>query len=149
MDKQFLRKTGAQTLIILFFTVIAYLYLFPLLEGKQLAQHDIQSHAGMAKELTDYREATGKEAIWTNSAFGGMPGYMISVVFSSNLLTHIQDFFLDLFHPAALLMLYLIGFYILLASLKVNKWLSATGALAYGFSSDLLIIIAAGHNAKA
>lgn len=135
--------------IILFFLSLSYFYLFPLLEGKQLSQHDIQSHAGMAKELTDYREATGKEAIWTNSAFGGMPGYMISVVFSSNLLTYIQDFFRDLFHPAAMLMLYLIGFYILLTSLKVNKWLSATGALAYGFSSYLLIIIAAGHNTKA
>jgi hypothetical protein len=47
--------------------------MFPLLEGKELVTHDIQSHAGMSKELSDYREATGEEAIWTNSMFGGMP----------------------------------------------------------------------------
>jgi hypothetical protein len=48
-----------------------------------------------------------------------------------------------------MLILYLIGFYILLTSLKINRWLSIAGALAFGFSSYHLIIISAGHNSKA
>lgn len=136
-------------IILILFIVVSYLYMFPLLEGKVISQHDIQSHTGMSKELMDYRKANGEEAIWTNSMFGGMPGYMISVVHHSNLLTYIQNAYRALFHPAAMLILYMIGFYILLNSLKINKWLSAAGALSFGFSSYHLIIIVAGHNSKA
>jgi len=150
MRKQpFQHQAGFHALAVVFFVVLAYAYMFPLLEGKELATHDIQSHGGMAKELIDYREATGEEAIWTNSMFGGMPGYMISVVYSANLLTWVQSKVLTLFHPAAMLILYLIGFYILLTTLKINRWLSIAGALAFGFSSYHLIIISAGHNSKA
>lgn len=150
MKKQpFLQNAGFHALTILFFIVLAYAYMFPLLEGKELATHDIQSHAGMSKELSDYRDATGKEAIWTNSMFGGMPGYMISVVYSSNLFTFVQTKLMPLFHPASMIILYLIGFYILLNSLKINRWLSVAGALAFGFSSYHLIILSAGHNSKA
>ena len=150
MRKQpFLHNAGFHALTVVLFIVLAYAYMFPLLEGKELVTHDIQSHAGMSKELSDYREATGEEAIWTNSMFGGMPGYMISVVYSANLFTRLQSKVLSLFHPAAMLILYLIGFYILLTSLKINRWLSIAGALAFGFSSYHLIIISAGHNSKA
>lgn len=150
MKKQpFLQNAGFHSLTVLFFIFLAYAYMFPLLEGKELATHDIQSHAGMSKELSDYREATGKEAIWTNSMFGGMPGYMISVVYSSNLFTFVQTKIMTLFHPASMIILYLLGFYILLNSLKINRWLSVAGALAFGFSSYHLIILSAGHNSKA
>jgi hypothetical protein len=142
-------RVGIQAGIIGLFIALSYLYLFPLLEGKVLEQHDIQSHAGMAKELVDYRNATGKEAIWTNSMFGGMPGYMISVNFNSNLFSFVQTWFRSFFHPAAMIILSLLGFYILLSCLKVGKWLSLAGALAYGFSTYLYTIINAGHNTKA
>ncbi len=150
MEKQhLLRKIGIQAAIVISFIAISYLYLFPLLEGKELAQHDIQSHIGMSKELVDYRKATGEEAVWTNSMFGGMPGYLISVLYNSNLFNYVQNGFRDLFHPAAIILLYLLGFYILLCSLKVERWLCFAGALAFGFSTYSIIIIAAGHNTKA
>ena len=150
MDKsQFWHKIGVQAIIAAIFIALSYLYLFPLLEGKILSQPDIQSHAGMSKELADYRKATGQEAIWTDAMFGGMPGYLISVTYKSNLLNTVQDWFRSLFHPAAMIILYLICFYVLLTSLKLNKWLSFAGALAYGFSTYLIIIIGAGHNTKA
>lgn len=150
MEKQhLLRKIGIQAAIVISFIVISYVYLFPLLEGKELAQHDIQSHIGMSKELVDYRKATGEEAVWTNSMFGGMPGYLISVLYNSNLFNYLQNWFRSLFHPAAIIILYLIGFYILLCSLKISRWLSFSGSLAFAFSTYFLIIIAAGHNTKA
>jgi len=143
------RNIGVQAGIVVLFIVLSYLYLFPLLEGKVINQHDIQSHIGMSKELVDYRKATGEEAIWTNSMFGGMPGYLISVNYNSNLLNYIQNIFRTLFHPAAMIILYLICFYVLLVSLKIDRWLSVAGAIAYGFSSYMIIIIGAGHNTKA
>ena len=135
--------------IILLFLVLAYAYMSPLIEGKVLEQHDVIHHKGMAKELTDYREATGKEAVWTNSMFGGMPGYMISVIYSSNLIQSIPRAFTKLFHPAAALILYMVGFWILLLSFGIDRWKSAVGAIAFGFASYFLIILGAGHNSKA
>lgn len=150
MKKQpFLQQAGFHGLAFILFVVLAYAYLFPLLEGKVIAQHDIQSHVGMSKELVDYREATGNEAVWTNSMFGGMPGYMISVVYNSNLFSYVQGAFRTLFHPAAMLILYMLGFYLLLYSVNIKKWLAVAGSVAFGFSSYHLIIIAAGHNSKA
>ena len=151
MEKQgFMQRRGVSTvLVFIFFIAISYLYLFPLLEGKTISQHDIQSHVGMSKELADYRKATGEEAIWTNSMFGGMPGYMISVKYDSNLLNIIHGWFLKLFHPASMIILYLVTFYFLLRTMKVSRQLSLAGALAYGFSTYLIIIIQAGHNSKA
>ncbi|GIR13555.1 MAG: hypothetical protein CM15mP23_21300 [Cryomorphaceae bacterium] len=32
----------------------------------------------MSQELMEYRAETGKEALWTNRMFGGMPAYQIS-----------------------------------------------------------------------
>jgi hypothetical protein len=150
MDKsQLWRKIGVQAGILLLFIALSYLYMFPLLEGKVLIQPDIQSHTGMSKELIDFRKSTGQEAIWTNSMFGGMPGYMISVLYKNNLVSTIHDTFRSLFHPAAMLILYLICFYILLTSLKIDKWLSLAGAVAFGFSTNLIIIISVGHNTQA
>lgn len=51
--------------------------------------------------------------------------------------------------PADYLFLYLIGFYILLLVLKVEYRMAALGALAFGFSTYLIIILGVGHNAKA
>jgi len=135
--------------IILFFIVLAYAYLSPLIEGKVLQMPDIEHHKGMAKELADYREETGEEAIWTNSMFSGMPGYMISVIYPGNLSRYITRPIRQIFSTASFLILYLIGFFILLRSLKINRWLSVAGAIAFAFSSYFLIILGAGHMSKA
>jgi hypothetical protein len=135
--------------IILFFIVLSYAYLSPLLEGKVLRMDDIEHHKGMSKELVDYREKTGEEAVWTNSMFSGMPGYMISVIYPGNLGRHLTRPIRKFFSTASFLILYLVGFYILLLSLKVNRWLSVAGAVAFAFSSYFLIILGAGHMSKA
>ncbi len=135
--------------IILFFLVLSYAYMFPLLEGQVIEQSDISHFKGMARELQDYREETGKEAIWTNSMFSGMPGYLISVIYPDNLAKYIGGLPRRFFSSASFIFLYLIGFYILLSSLKIKRWLSIAGAIAFAFSSYFLIILAAGHNSKA
>lgn len=135
--------------IILFFIVLSYAYLSPLLEGKVLQMPDIEHHKGMSKELADYREETGEEALWTNSMFAGMPGYMVSVIYPDNLGRYIHGNIRKLFSIAGFLILYMVGFYILLMSLKINRWLSVAGAVAFAFSSYFLIILGAGHMSKA
>ena len=135
--------------VILFFIVLAYAYLFPLLEGKELKMDDLVHHRGMSKELVDYRNETGEEAVWTNSMFGGMPGYMISVIYPNNIISFFAGLPRLWFSIASFIFLYFVGFYILLSSLKFNRWLSVAGAVAFGLSSYFIIIIGAGHASKA
>lgn len=135
--------------VILFFIVLAYAYLSPLLEGKHLRMDDLDHHLGMSKELVDYRNETGEEAVWTNTMFGGMPGYMISVLYPGNLADPLAGLLRNLFSIASFIILYFIGFYVLLSSLKINRWLSIAGAIAFGLSSYFIIIISAGHASKA
>ncbi|MFA4852533.1 MAG: YfhO family protein [Bacteroidales bacterium] len=135
---------------IVLFVVITMVYLSPLLEGKQLKQGDITNFQGVSKEIADYRAATGKEALWTNRMFGGMPAYQISVVYKTNLINYIDRAIkLWLPHPAGLIFLYFLGFYILLLVLGVDKRLGIVGAIAFAFSSYFFIILDAGHNSKA
>jgi hypothetical protein len=135
---------------IIIFLILSLGYLSPLLEGKKLRQDDIIRHKGMSKEVADFREKTGEEALWTNSMFGGMPAYQISVKYKGNLVQYVDKIMrLGLPRPADWVFLYMLGFFILLVALKVNPWISMAGAIAYGFSSYFFIILEAGHNSKA
>jgi hypothetical protein len=132
------------------FILVSAVYFYPMFGGKNLMQSDIMHYKGMAKEITDHREKTGEDALWTNSMFSGMPAYLISMRQPGNLLVHIHGIInAQAFRPACHAFLYMIGFYILLLLFGVNPWLGITGALAYGFSSYLFIILAPGHITKA
>ncbi len=138
---------------ILIFLSVSLAYLSPLLEGKSLKQGDIVSWTGAAKETTDFRKVhPGEEPLWTNTMFGGMPTYMISLLTPSNDIISFFDKGFSLFaipSPANMIFVYFIGFFILLLVLGVDPWLSIVGALAFGFSTYFFIIIEAGHNTKA
>src|SRR5690554_1367140 len=135
--------------IILVFFISMLIYFSPVLEGEELRQHDVIQYEGMSKEINDFREETGKEPLWTNSMFGGMPAYLISVRYN-NMLSKIHSFFnINHEHPHVLAVLYFICFFIALLLLNVRVDLSMLGALFYGFSSYFFIIIEAGHVTKA
>ncbi|GGH41517.1 membrane protein [Mangrovimonas yunxiaonensis] len=131
------------------FIAISLLYFSPVLQGKAIFQSDIMHYIGMAQQQNDFRAATGEETYWTNSAFGGMPTYQLGAKYPHNYIKKLDLALRFLPRPADYLFLYFIGFYILLLSLKVDFRLSALGALAFGFSTYLIIILGVGHNAKA
>ncbi len=136
---------------ILIFLITVFIYFGPLWQGKQVNQHDKKTFEGMSKEIVDFRNKTGEEALWTNSMFGGMPAYQISVAKKENLIRYIDEYIfrLHLPRPADYAFLYMVGFFLLLLILGVDPWLSIIGALAFGFSSYFYIILQAGHNSKA
>ncbi len=150
MSKFSFKQATPYIAALLIFILITLIYFNPLIQGKKLRQDDIMRHKGMSKEIVDYREKTGEEALWTNSMFGGMPAYQISVKYKANLFTYIDDvLMLGLPRPAGYVFLYFLGFFILLLVLRVNPWLSIAGAIAFAFSSYFFIILEAGHNSKA
>ncbi len=135
---------------VLIFIILSLAYVYPVLQGKRLLQPDIVKFEGMAKEIKDFRAETGEEALWTNSMFGGMPAFQISVIYSNNVARFFHNLFtLGLPRPADMIFLYFAGFFIFLLMLKVNPWIAFLGALGFAFSSYHFIIIEAGHNAKA
>lgn len=132
------------------FYALCLTYFSPMLEGKQVAQHDIRQWKGMSQEVNEHRELTGEEALWTNSMFSGMPAYQVSVKWTSNLLVFADSLFHGFLpRPANFLFLYLVGMFVLLRILKVDPWLSIVGALAFAFSSYFFVILPAGHTSKA
>ena len=102
-----------------------------------------------SKEITDFRAKYGEEPLWTNSMFSGMPAYLISVLYKGNIVKYANSLLTFLKHPASIIFMTMLGFYILLLLFKVDAWLAIAGALAYGFSTYFFFILAAGHNTKA
>ena len=120
---------------VLIFTVVSFIYFYPVLEGKVLKANDSTVSKINSKEIQDFREKNGREPLWTNSIFSGMPAYLISTRYSGNLIKY-ADAFLRIFKmPVSVLFISMLGFYILLLIFGVDPWLAIAGAMAYGLSS--------------
>lgn len=134
---------------IVIFVIASLAYFSPVLKGKMLFQSDIAQFRGMSKEIVDYRNEHGEEPYWTNRAFGGMPAYQVSAYYPHNYIQKFDRLLRFLPRPADYVFLYFLSFFILLSVLKVEWKLAILGALSFGFSTYLIIIFGAGHNAKA
>ena len=134
---------------VLFFAIIAFVYYYPVLEGKVIKANDSSVSRYNSKEISDYRQAYDKEPLWTNSIFSGMPSYLILIKHPGNLMKSVDIALRQFGMPVSVLFLSLLGFYILLLLFRVNPWLAMAGSLAYGFSSFTFQILAAGHNTQA
>ena len=147
-------KPGIRALFIHFFAVaffilVALLFFSPVLQGKTIFQSDIVQFTGMAKEQIEFREKNDREPYWTNSAFGGMPTYQLGAYYPYDFVKKLDRTLRFLPRPADYLFLYFLGFYILMWCLKMDWRLAVLGALAFGFSTYMIIILGVGHNAKA
>ncbi len=139
-------------LVIIGFAVLSALYFYPELGGKQLRQSDMTNTRGVTNELVQWQKNhPDDEPMWTNSIFSGMPAYLIKMGKTYNIFRHIRNA-ITLGLPAgsmAILFMLLIGFYLLLQVIQLDRWLSIAGAIAFAFASYNIIIIAVGHITKA
>lgn len=146
----FRRDVLPHIIAIVIFLLLTALYFAPVLfESKGLSQHDIQQFQGSAKEIQDYREQTGNEALWTNSMFSGMPSYLINTHYPGDWSGTIHSILtFDMPALAGNIFITLLCAYILLVALGMSSWLATIGAIAFAFSSYNIIILEAGHNTK-
>jgi hypothetical protein len=134
---------------VVIFAVLSFIYFYPVLEGKVLKANDSTVTKINTKEIQDFRDKFGREPLWTNSIFSGMPAYLISTRYPGNLMRWV-DAKLRIFKmPVSVLFLSMLGFYIMLLIFEVDPWLAIAGAMAYGFSSFFFQILGAGHNTQA
>lgn len=144
------KKYTPYILCVALFALLSLAYFNPVLSGKVLEQGDIKQYMGSAAEIHAYRAANnGQDPYWTNRMFGGMPDYQIGTDFSYNLIKYPYLAMHALPRPANFAFTFFISFFILMLSLNVGWKKSLLGALMFGFTSYLYIILAAGHNSKA
>jgi len=136
-------------LIIAAFAIISLTYFYPLISGKQIKQSDIDQFAGMSKQIVDHREKYEEEPFWLDNAFLGMPSYQVLVKYPFDFLDKIDKIIRFLPRPADYLFVYLVSFFLLLLSMKVKSEYAFFGAIAFAFSTYLIIILGVGHNTKA
>jgi hypothetical protein len=147
--KTWLKKTIPHIVAVAVFTVLSYAYFYPVLEGKVLHSNDGSVASSSAKEISDYRAKYGDEPLWTNSMFGGMPAYLISTLYKGNIVRYADQLLKIMAHPASLIFITMLGFYIMLLMFGVDAWLALAGGIVYGFSTYFFFSLAAGHNTKA
>ncbi len=129
--------------------LISVTYFYPVLSNKSIQQSDISQFSGMSKQIVDHREKFNEEPYWLDNAFLGMPSYQVSAKYPFDLLYYIDQTIRFLPRPADYLFLYLLSFYFLIISLNINYRYALFGAIAFGFSTYLIIILGVGHNTKA
>ena len=137
-------------LVIAGFVLTSLLFFYPVLQGKVIYQSDIVQYVGMAKQQNDFRKANdNEEPYWMDNAFGGMPTYQVGAYYPNDVIKHVDRKLRFLPRPADYLFLYFVGMYILFLVLKIEPKIAFLGALSFGLSTYLIIILGVGHNAKA
>lgn len=151
--KPILKKTLIHCGIILFFFLVAAVYMSPVFDGKVIQQGDVLKWKAMAKEQQDFQKATGEYTTWTSSMFSGMPSYQVTSPPTKSIFVKAQRVLglnlVGLDGSLGVVFAYLVGFYVALLALGLSPWLSLLGALAFGLGSYNIIIIEAGHVTKA
>ncbi len=87
---------------VIVFMIVSVVYFYPMLEGKVLHTNDQTVASSSAKEISDFRAKYGKEPLWTDSMFSGMPAYLISVIYKGNIVRWADSLLKFLKHPASL-----------------------------------------------
>ncbi len=134
---------------LLLFLLISISYFSPVLEGKKVQSSDGAQFKGMAKEITDYRKATGQEALWSNNMFSGMPAYLTSTLYPGELPAKMQNAIVPVSPPVIILTLSFLFFFILCLSLDISLWVAFAASLAYGFMTFTFVVMVTGHMTKA
>ena len=132
------------------FLIVAVVYCKPALEGKVVAQQDIQNWQGMSHQSMEFHDKYGYYPLWTNSMYSGMPAYQIFLDARTHILVGYLGnvITLGLPKPISFFFLACICFYLLCIVAGINPWLSMMGGLAYAYSTFDPIIITVGHDTQ-
>ena len=148
-DSKILKNAALYLGIAVFFLLLAYLTVPQVLSGKVVNQSDIVGYHSMAKETSNFNNANpGDTPRWTGSMFGGMPNTSFSSSSDGDLTSDLYWFMLKGKRPANWLFISLLGAFLLMLALGVDKFLAIGGAIAVTYCSYNFQIIQVGHNTK-
>ncbi|MEX0822330.1 MAG: YfhO family protein [Rhodothermales bacterium] len=116
--------------------------------GLSLIGGDTVNWRAMAEYVIEYEERTGERALWAPNAFAGMPAYMISYEDVVPQIDVIPTLLRDVVWPVSHFFFLLVGTYLLVFFLTENRLAGVMGAVAFGLTTYLAVILVAGHNSK-
>lgn len=139
--------------VLIIFAVLSCAFCYPAFQGNTINQHDTLTWLYHSQESREYYTQTGENAMWANNMFGGMPQILIDYYPQTSLFHKLNQLIQFYTHgqvpnPASFFFLAMVSFYILMCTLRVNRWLGVIGAVAFAFSSYNPIIVSAGHTSK-
>ncbi|MEO9885910.1 MAG: YfhO family protein [Balneola sp.] len=133
---------------------LAVLFLVPFIlftattiGGKEFQRHDITQWRAGAESVIEYREEYGKEPLWVENMYMGMPAYVVSVKKSVPHIDYISRFF-NKIYPAFPYWIMLTGMYFLLIIMGFRPLTAVFGSLIFSLTTYFPIIIGAGHTSK-
>ncbi len=131
------------------FLLVSIAYFAPQLQGKVIRQGDIDAFKAASKEIRDYNDTHTDQALWTNSMFGGMPAYQISMPTSGNKIKFVEKVFnLFLGRPIGYFIAMMIGFYIMCITFGMRPLVALVGSIAFGLTVNHFVLFEAGHTSK-
>ncbi len=144
-----LKKSGIYLGIVLLFLVLAYGFVPEVLTGKIVNQSDITGFQSMAQEAATWNAANpDNKTQWTDSMFGGMPTTSFMPSSEGDWTQPLYNLLMTGKRPATWLFISLLGAFLLMLSLGIDKMLAIGGAVAVTFCSYNFQIIQVGHNTK-
>jgi Bacterial membrane protein YfhO len=152
MNSSLLKKALPHVIAIVVFLIVSIAYNKTALQGKSLRQADVQGYTGMAKQSNDYREKYGHWPLWSESMFGGMPGYNIAIESTRSLTVGWANWAFYLgrtpWKPISFFFSACVCFYILTQVFGLSLLVSILGSIAYGFATFNPILISVGHDTE-
>lgn len=131
------------------FVVMSVILFYPQLQGKIYKAGDTLEYTAKSQEIHELREEAGREILWSDAIFSGMPSYFVSLRYQGNILKTVQDLFFTIFkRPIGYFLLGLIIMFFSLKALRINHWLATLGAIAAVWSANNFILFSAGHMSK-
>ena len=144
-----MKKIGIYAGIVLLFLVLAYGFVPEVLTGKVVNQSDITGYRSMSQEAVAWNKAHPDDPThWTDSMFGGMPTTSFMPSSDGDWTQSLYNLLLKGKRPANWLFISLLGAFLLMLSLGVDKVLAIGGAVAVTYCSYNFQIIQVGHNTK-
>jgi len=132
------------------FVLVAVVYCQPTLDGKVVSGGDLTQWKAEVQQMQVYKDTHGHFPLWSNSMFGGMPGFLIASDGTNpipmNYFLPVSSLFLPT--PMSFFFLMCVSFYFLALVLRVNPWVGIMGALAYAYASFSAILVIAGHETE-
>ena len=148
-NNNILKKAAVYAGIVFFFLVLAYAYVPQVLSGKIVNQSDITGYSSMAQETKAWDAAHPEDpARWTDAMFGGMPNTSFRPSGKGDWTEPLCNLMFKGKRPANWLFISLLGAFLLMLALGIDKFLAIGGAIAVTFCSYNLQIIQVGHNTK-
>jgi hypothetical protein len=133
---------------LILFLIPLFLYTATIIGDKQFMGHDTIMWRAGAESVIEARDHMDQEPLWSTNMFSGMPAYVISYVKS---VPNLDTLLFDLgksFYPAMRCWILLMGAYLFFVIQGIRSFTSAMGAILFGFTTYIPIIIGAGHNTK-